>query len=97
MRLWCGCWPGALAHVYRWQGLGLLDALPRRVAALSRRAVGRRPGPRLAVTSTQSIPCIPACGPRGCNATKKMQRRKRVALVDADGTWLAIAVVLASV
>ena len=56
-------WRTVYGWLRRWQGLGLLDALPRHVTALSRRAVGR----------------------------------KRVALVDADGTWLAIAVVLASV
>ncbi len=35
-------------------------------------------------------------GPRGYDAGKKVLRRKRVALVDADGTWLASAVVPAS-
>ncbi len=36
-------------------------------------------------------------GPRGYDATKKGLGRKRVALVEAEGTWLAIAVVPASV
>jgi putative transposase len=36
-------------------------------------------------------------GPRGYDAGKKVLGRKRVALVDADGLWLAIAVVPASV
>ena len=36
-------------------------------------------------------------GPRGYDAAKKVLGRKRVALVDADGTWLAVAVVPASV
>src|SRR3954462_5083066 len=40
--------------------------------------------------------CIPVRGPRGYDAAKKVLGRKRVALVDADGTWLAVAVVPAS-
>jgi len=35
-------------------------------------------------------------GPRGYDAAKRVRGRKRVALVDADGTWLAVAVVPAS-
>jgi transposase len=40
---------------------------------------------------------MPVRGPRGYEAAKNVLGRKRVALVDADGTWLAIAVVAASV
>ena len=36
-------------------------------------------------------------GLRGYDAAKKVLGRKRVALVDADGNWLAVAVVPASV
>ncbi len=36
-------------------------------------------------------------GPRGFDAAKKVLGGKRVALVDADGTWLAVAVVPGSV
>lgn len=39
----------------------------------------------------------PVCGPRGYDAGKKVLGRKHVALVNADGTWLAIAVVPASI
>ncbi len=46
---------------------------------------------------TQSVACIPVRGPRGYDAAKKVLGRKRVALVDADGTWLAVAIVPANV
>jgi Transposase DDE domain len=36
-------------------------------------------------------------GPRGYDAAKRIVGCKRVALVDADGNWLAISVVPASV
>ena len=77
----------------RWQGLGLFDALLRGVARLRRRANGRKAAPRLAVVDTQSVKCVAVRGPRGFDAAKKVLGRKRVALVDADGTWLAVAAV----
>ena len=46
---------------------------------------------------TQSVKCLPVRGPRGCDAANKVVGRKRVALVEADGAWLAVAVVPANV
>src|SRR3954447_19660543 len=74
-----------------------------------RRRGGRRRGPPLASVDTQAVKCIAVRGPRGgaCppasrrldrgDAGKKVLGRKRVALVDAEGHWLAVAVVPASV
>ena len=90
-------WRTAYGWLRRWLGLGLFEALLRQVARLRRRAAGRKPEPRLAVIDTQSVECIPVRGPRGYDAAKKVLGRKRLALVDADGTWLAVAVVPANV
>ena len=91
----------ALAHrvrlVRKWLEQGLFDRLLGDVARRRRRAMGRRATPRLSIIDTQSVKCIPVRGPRGYDAAKKVLGRKRVALVDADGTWLAVAVVPASV
>src|SRR3954464_13134883 len=81
----------------RWLELGLFDALLREVARRRRRKGGRRPGPTLAIVDTQAVKCIAVRGPRGYDAGKKVLGRKRVALVDAEGHWLAVAVVPASV
>jgi putative transposase len=93
-------WP-AWRTVYgwfrRWLELGLFDALLRAVACLRRRAGGRRPEPRLGLIDTQAVACIGVRGPRGYDAGKKVLGRKRVALVDAEGHGLAVAVVPASV
>lgn len=86
-------WRTVYGWFRRWQDLGLFDALLRHVAALRRRARGRRAGPRLAVVDTQSVKCLPVRGPRGYDAAEKVLGRKRVALVDADGAVLAVAVV----
>ena len=80
----------------RWLELGLFGRLLCDVARLRRRAAGRTPEPSLGIIDTQSVKCIPVRGPRGYDAAKKVLGRKRVALVDADGTWLAVAVVPAS-
>ena len=90
-------WRTAYGWLRRWLASGLFDALLRAVARRRRRAAGRKPEPRLAVIDTRSVECIPVRGPRGYDAAKKVLGRKRVAPVDADGTWLAVAVVPASV
>src|SRR3954467_4570904 len=93
----------------RWLELGLFDALLRDVARRRRREGGRRPGPTLAIGDTQAGRGIAGRGPRGgaCppasrrldrgDAAKGVVGRERVALVDAEGHWLAVAVVPASV
>src|SRR4051794_33798722 len=93
----------------RWLDLGLFEILLREVAPRRRRKAGRQPGPTLGVIDTQTVKCIGVRGPRGGarppasrrldrgDAAKGVVGRKRVALVDAEGHWLAVAVVPASV
>jgi putative transposase len=90
-------WRTVYGWFRRWLGLGLFDRMMRDLARLRRRMAGRGPEPRLAVIDTQSVKCLPVRGPRGFDAAKQVLGRKRVALVDAQGHWLAIAVVPASV
>lgn len=90
-------WRTVYGWFRRWLALGLFERMMRDLARLRRRAAGRRPAPRLAIIDTQTVKCIPVRGPRGYDAAKRMVGRKRVALVDADGNWLAVAVVPASV
>jgi transposase len=90
-------WRTVYGWFRRWLNLGLFDRLRCDLAVLRRRVTGRRPAPRLAIIDTQPVKCIAVRGPRGYDAGKKLVGRKRVALVDADGTWLAIAVVPALV
>jgi putative transposase len=81
----------------RWAALGLFERMMRDLIRLRRRAVGHRPSPRLAIIDTQIVKCLSVRGPRGYDAAKRLVGRKRVAMVDADGNWLAVAVVPASV
>jgi putative transposase len=90
-------WRTVYGWFRRWLALGLFDRMMRDLARLRRRAAGRRPQPRLAIIDTQTVKCLPVHGPRGYDAAKRVVGRRRVALVDADGNWLAVAVVPASV
>jgi putative transposase len=90
-------WRTVYGWFRRWLDLGLFDALLREAARRRRRRAGRRPGPTLGVIDTQVVKCIGVRGPRGYDAAKGVVGRKRVALVDADGHWLAVATVPASV
>jgi len=88
-------WRTVYGWFRRWLWLGLFDRLMCEVAV--RRAAGRRSTPTLGIIDTQTVTCIAVRGPRGYEPTKLMVGRKRVALVDADGAWLAINPVPASV
>ena len=81
----------------RWIERGLFEELTRALARRQRRRCGRRPTPRLAIIDTQSVKCIGVRGPRGYDGAKRLVGRKRVALVDAEGHILALAVVPANV
>ena len=81
----------------RWIDKGLFENLMRALARRQRRRCGRRSDPRLAIVDTQSVKCLGVRGPRGYDGAKKLVGRKRVALVDAEGHILALAVVPANV
>jgi putative transposase len=89
-------WRTVYGWFRRWLERGLFEALLREVAHRRRRAAGRGAGPSLGIIDTQAVKCLAVRGPRGYDAGKKVLGRKRVALVDAAGHLLAVAVVPAS-
>jgi hypothetical protein len=90
-------WRTVYGWFRRWLDLGLFDRLMCEVAMRRRRLAGRRSTPTLGIIDTQTVKCIPVRGPRGYDAAKLTVGRKRVVLVDADGVWLAVNTVPASV
>jgi transposase len=90
-------WRTVYGRFRRWLELGLFDALLREVARRRRRKGGRRPGPSLCTIDTRTVRRIGVRGPRGYDAAKGVVGRERVALVDAEGHRLAVAVVPAPV
>ncbi len=90
-------WRTVYGWFRRWIEKGVFESLMRVLARRQRRRCGRRATPRLAIIDTQSVKCLGVRGPRGYDGAKKLVGRKRVALVDAEGHWLAVAVVPANV
>jgi putative transposase len=78
-------------------GLGLISALVGCGSIRHPDAAGRPlAAPRLGMIDTQAIKGLNGRGARGYDAGKRGLGRKRVALVDANGNGLAVAVVPAS-
>jgi transposase len=86
---------------YRWfmrfRDDGIWESLNHHLVMLDRERVGREASPSAAVIDTQSVKTTEAGGPRGYDAGKKINGRKRHALVDTDGRGLEVQVQSASV
>ena len=86
---------------YRWftrfRDDGLWESMNHHLVMLDRERVGREASPSAAVIDTQSVKTTEAGGPRGYDAGKKINGRKRHALVDTDGRGLEVQVQSASV
>ncbi len=85
------------SRLHRWRELAVLDRALAVVVACLRLARGRQRQPTAAIIDTQSVRTGPQRGPRGYDAGKKIQGRKRVLLVDTEGDPLGIRVVPANV
>ncbi|HUB47658.1 MAG TPA: IS5 family transposase [Acetobacteraceae bacterium] len=86
---------------YRWftrfRDDGTWEGLNHELVKRDRERAGRQAAPSAAVIDTQSVKTTEAGGPRGYCAAKKVNGRKRHALVDTDGRSLEVQVHAASV
>jgi putative transposase len=80
--------------IYRWFVIFRDDARFERInhslVRLDRERAGRETSPTGAIIDTQSVKTTEAGGPRGYDAGKKINGRKRHALVDTDGRGLLL-------
>jgi putative transposase len=80
--------------VYRWFAAwrdgGLFEKINHALVMADRQRVGREASPSAAIIDSQSVKTTEAGGPRGYDAGKKINGRKRHALVDTDGRGLLI-------
>jgi transposase len=89
--------PGDLppwSTIYRWfatfRDEGRFEKINHAMVMLDRERVGRQASPTGAIIDSQSIKTTEAGGPRGYDAGKKINGRKRHALVDTDGRGLVL-------
>jgi len=80
--------------VYRWFALwrdtGLFESMNHLLVMADRERVGREVSPSAAVIDSQSVKTTESGGPRGYDAGKKVNGRKRQVMVDTDGRGLVL-------
>ena len=80
----------AFGYFSRWRDTGLFTRINHHLVLVDRERVGREASPSAAVLDSQSIKTMESGGPRGYDAGKKVNGRKRQALVDMDGRALVL-------
>jgi transposase len=81
---------------YRWfirfRDDGTWESLNHHLVMMDRERVGREASPSAAVIDSQSVKTTEAGGPRGYDAGKKINGRKRQVMVDTDGRGVILQV-----
>jgi transposase len=90
-------WQNVYATFRRWTARDLFERMYDLLREMARERAGRRTEPTGAVLDSQSTRTSPQGGPKGYDAGKKVNGRKRHLLVDTLGLLLAVLITPASV
>ncbi len=83
-------WQTVYRRFAAWRDQGVFEKINHELVMADRERVGREASPSAAIIDSQSVKTTEAGGPRGYDAGKKINGRKRHALVDTDGRGLVV-------
>jgi len=90
-------WQTVYGYFRQFQREGVWEAVNRFLVRRTRKKAGRHPEPSAGIIDAQTVRCSPQAGPRGVDAGKRTNGRKRHVLVDTLGLLLVVLVTVGSV
>lgn len=87
-----GPWETVYGYLRNWRHLGPWKRIHKELRRMVWRQADRRPQPSTAILDSQTVRSADHSGPRGYDAAKKINGRKRHVLVDTLGLLLAVTV-----
>jgi putative transposase len=90
-------WPTVYGYFRAFLSAGVWDSMRHHLVTTLREGMGREASPTAAIIDTQSVKTTESGGPRGYDAAKKVNGRKRHIAVDTQGLLLGVLVHAASV
>ena len=90
-------WPTVYGYMRAFINAGTWETMRHHLVTTLREGAGREPSPTAAIIDTQSAKTTESGGPRGYDAAKKVNGRKRHIAVDTQGLLLGVLVHAASI
>jgi putative transposase len=90
-------WPTVYGYMRTFLSAGVWESMRHHLVMMLREGEGREASPTAAIIDTQSVKTTESGGPRGYDAAKKVNGRKRHLAVETQGLLLGVVVHAASI